>query len=204
MQPQHKSAMSQAQILDKQGTAHISKGEYFLALLTLSAAVHQDPNLASAHNHRGAALAEMGELHQAVDNFNTAIRLDPANIKAHLNRGITKARLGRSQEAIQDLSDLRSQRPQDPEIHYAIGYIHSIALDHRQAIPHYTAALLINPEHTQARYNRALDYFHSGQLLRAHQEFSIAAEADPSRRPAAAHRDTLANSGITRPKGRRS
>ena len=39
MQPQYKSAMSQAQILDNQGTAHISKGEYFLALLTLSAAV---------------------------------------------------------------------------------------------------------------------------------------------------------------------
>ena len=202
MKPHHRPALSQAQILEHQGTAHLIKGQYFQALVALSAAVHQDPNLASAHNNRGIALAHMEELHQAVDNFNAALRLDPANIQAHLNRGIAEAKLGLSQQSIHQLTDLRSQHPWDLEIRHALSYLHSIALHHHRAEYHHTTAL--DPKNILTRYYAPLDCFHPAQLFKPNRRPSQPSEAPAPHQPPPTRTGIPPNTGVTWPKRRRS
>ena len=67
------------------GLVSLEKGDTYLALSSLSRAIHEDPTDAKAHNYLAIALKKLGWLDAAESELQRAIELNPDYANAHFN-----------------------------------------------------------------------------------------------------------------------
>ncbi|MFA5142842.1 MAG: tetratricopeptide repeat protein [Candidatus Omnitrophota bacterium] len=78
------------------------------------------------------------------------------------------------------LASMAGRYPDDPDIHYNLGYSFTTANDLSSAIAEYENALSFDPRHKRARFNLAHAYFMSGQTGKALSGFKALAAQDRS------------------------
>jgi len=99
-----------------------------------------------AMNTAGLCLRAQDRLEEARRSFETALRIAPGNLRAAHNLAACLFRLGRSEAAIAQWRKLLKRRPDDPDIHRALGEASLAGGDTATAVAYYDRTLEIDPD----------------------------------------------------------
>jgi len=132
-----------AMALMKQGRLQESIAHYEQAL-------RLDPTLAEAHNNLGVAYLQTGRLADGVTELRTALKLNPGDAETRYNLGQALNQRQQWAEAAELLKPLARTQPANFNAQFQYG----LALEHlgqtRDAMSHYAAALLQQPDFPEA------------------------------------------------------
>jgi tetratricopeptide (TPR) repeat protein len=113
-------------------------------------ALRLDPTLAEAHNNLGIAYLQTGRLADGVTELRTALRLNPGDAETRYNLGQALNQRQQWAEAAELLKPLARTQPANFNAQFQYG----LALEHlgrtRDAMSHYAATLLLNPDFPEA------------------------------------------------------
>jgi tetratricopeptide (TPR) repeat protein len=118
-------------------------------------ALRLDPANARAANNLGKILDEAGQPEAAVELFRRALAADDSYIDARYNLAVILAAAGKSGEALEIYQQVLSRTPH-ANSENNMGGILLARNQPAEAIPHYRAALSIEPDHPEAGWNLAL------------------------------------------------
>jgi tetratricopeptide (TPR) repeat protein len=104
-------AQKNATVLDQQGLAKQSLGDWGGALADYNQAIRLDPNYSAAYDNRGNVKRQKGDLNGAMADINQAIRLNLKNATAYFNRAKVKEKKGDLDGAIADFNQAISLKP---------------------------------------------------------------------------------------------
>ncbi|NNM26255.1 MAG: tetratricopeptide repeat protein, partial [Phycisphaerales bacterium] len=146
------------------GDALVTKGEIDEALEHLRRATQLDPDNPVGHNNYGRGLFAAGRYRAAERSFRRAIEFEPGPDVAatvHRNLGNALNAQGRSRQAIAAWTTSFELVP-DPSVANNIGGLHLQEGRRAEAIPHFVAALRLEPAHERAINNLAIALGQSG------------------------------------------
>jgi arylsulfatase A-like enzyme/Tfp pilus assembly protein PilF len=137
--------------------AQVVTGELQGAALraALQAIVAEDPRNGQAQMRLGYAFADAGDLARAERHFNAALAASMPTADVHLGLALCYVSTGRPREAAQALEVARRIEPGNPVVDANLGALALEAGDARQAVEYIGAALQIDPDLHQARFNLA-------------------------------------------------
>lgn len=163
------------------GQALIGRGEMARAAIALREALALQPELTEARTALGLALYAVGDVEGAVEELRAAIALDPDAVGARSL--LAAARLSRHEwtAARAELEDITRRHPDRAEAFYSLGLARYADRDLGGAADAYRAAVALEPNHHDARYNLALVLKLGGRETEATPEFVTAAEAGVGR-----------------------
>jgi predicted O-linked N-acetylglucosamine transferase (SPINDLY family) len=138
------------------GIIHYQRGEHIAAIRQIDAALKVNPQVAAAHNNRGAALAGLGRLDEAIESYARAISLNPGYVDALFNRA----------SALKDLERLDAALA-SYDLAIALAPGHAAALAKRgnvlcalqrfdEAVASYDRALAFKSDYGEAHNNRGV------------------------------------------------
>ena len=130
-------------------------GQLDEAVSHLRRAVGCRPESAEVHNNLGTALSAQGKLPEAADCFREALRLDPDHMQALHNLGVALRDLGRLDEGIACLRQVLERNGADVEANNNMGAAVQALGDFAGARRHYERALIAQPDHVWAHFNRS-------------------------------------------------
>jgi protein O-GlcNAc transferase len=147
-QPQHFDS------LHLLGVIHAQRGEHVAALRQIDAALAVNPNVAQAHNNRGASLLALGRHNEALASFERAIALAPDYVDALGNRGDVLRALQRYDEALTSFDRAVALEPNLAPTFLKRGNILSMLGRPEQAIASYDRAIALKGNDADAFNNR--------------------------------------------------
>jgi Flp pilus assembly protein TadD len=152
--------------------AQVAAGELEGAALrsALEAIVLEDPRNGQARMRLGYALAASGDLPGAETHFRAALAASMPTAEVHLGLALCFASTGRAREAEGALMEARRLEPGNPVVEANIGSLALEAGDMAKAAEFLGAALRIDPDHHQARFNLARTLARQGRRAEARQE----------------------------------
>jgi tetratricopeptide (TPR) repeat protein len=153
----HGSPQAQAMAFEQRAHALLARKAYAEALADFEQVLILEPGNVRAYTARAGARVALGQIDQALADYNAAIRHDPRYVPAYLGR----VQLLKQRSELQALAaDYGRLAQLDPLHSAAYQYARGNALqslgDLVQARVAYDAALQQEPEHADARYERAL------------------------------------------------
>jgi tetratricopeptide (TPR) repeat protein len=175
----------------KRGNAHLSKGEYDLAITCYTEVTKLDPRLASAYHMRGNAYYHKANYGRAIANYDEALRLDPLNQGAFEAREDAiqfplSIRMGnwlthkKREEGIARLTEAIERNPNDANAFYQRALIHDDALDHALAIADFSEAIRLAPTNTEFFVGRGSAYDAKYERDRALADYDEAIRLNPA------------------------
>ena len=174
-------AAERAQAALARGRSLLGRGEMAAAAVALREALALQPDLAAARGALGLALYGAGDVEGAVDELRAALGQDPASASA---RSTLAAALISRQDwtaARAELDELVRRHPDRAEGYYGLGIVRYAQRDLVGAVEAYRRALILEPNHHDARYNLALVLKLAQRESEATPEFLAAAEAGLAR-----------------------
>ena len=180
--PAAKSALAALAFLVVAGYAGVASvqmqywvNSYALFNHAVEATAHND----MAENNLGEALVEMGHPEMANDHFETAIAYRPEFALAHYNLATLLQSQNRTADAIREYR-AAIQYASDPEeaarAHNNLGTVLLQSNLDAEALVEYNAALAIDPNEANSLTGRGLIEYRKGDLPRAQQDFTQAAQ----------------------------
>jgi protein O-mannosyl-transferase len=118
-----------------------------------------------AHNHLASALVNKRKFEQAIAHYNEAIRINPGYAHAYYNRGIAYYAFGQKMRALDDFKVASGIIPKIPDyaaVYNNMGVIYADLGQYQLAIDNYNEAILLDPNYSDAFYNRAYTYLKYG------------------------------------------
>jgi len=163
------------------GQALIGRGEMSGATVALREALALEPGLTAARTSLGLALYALGDVEGAVEELRAAVARDPEAVGARAL--LAAARLSRQEwtAARAELEDLTRRHPERADAFYSLGLARYGNRDLAGAAEAYRAAVALERNHHDARYNLALVLKLAGRETEATPEFLAAAEAGVGR-----------------------
>ena len=137
--------------------AQVVTGEIEGAALraALEAIVAEDPRNGQAQMRLGYVLVESGDLREAETHFRAALGASMPTADVHLGLAMCFASTGRPAEAIRALMEARRIEPGNPVVEANLGALALDGGDMTKAVEFLGAALQIDPDLHQARFNLA-------------------------------------------------
>ena len=137
--------------------AQVVTGELQGAALrtALEAIIADDPRNGQAQMRLGYALVEYGDLRGAERRFNAALAASMPTADVHLGLAMCFASTGRPREAARALEEARRIEPGNPVVEANLGALALETGDAAAAAEYLRAALTIDPDLHQARFNLA-------------------------------------------------
>ena len=165
--------------------AQVVSGELEGAALraALNAIVSQDPRNGQAQMRLGYALIESGDLRGAEQHFRAALAASMPTADAHLGRAMCFVSTGRPGEAARALMEARRIEPGNPVVEANLGSLALDAGDTTKAVAFLGAALQIDPDLHQARFNLARALAKQGRRADALKEAETLLQRLPSQAP---------------------
>ncbi len=165
--------------------AQVVTGELQGAALrtALDAIVADDPRNGQAQMRLGYALVEHGDLGGAERHFNAALAASMPTADVHLGLALCFASTGRPREAARALQEARRIEPGNPVVEANLGTLALEAGDAAAAAEHFAAALKIDPDLHQARFNLARALARQGRRAEALAEAQTLLQRLPAAAP---------------------
>jgi Flp pilus assembly protein TadD len=159
------------------GVALLRAGSFAEAVEHLREATTLDPASAEAHNNWGVALMNRGDLDEAVKHFERATALGSAD--ADGNWALALVRKGDFNGAAERYRRALATRPDDPEMHQALGMALSEGGRFEEAVEPYRRALALDPTSAEAHNALGIALGSLGRLTEATDHFRRAVELRP-------------------------
>jgi tetratricopeptide (TPR) repeat protein len=153
------------------GGVFLQRGMFQEATECFGRAIELDPGCAEAYSNLGHSLRELGMLNEAVNCLSAAIRLKPDLGAAHANLGCVMHQLGGHADAIECAGRALALDPGNASAHNNLGNLFRDQLRFAEAIACYGRAVELRPSFHEARCNRALTRFMTGEIERAWDEY---------------------------------
>jgi len=135
--------------------ALIKQGRWQESVAHYEQALRLDPTLAEAHRNLAIAYLQTGRLAEGTTELRAALKLDPGDAETRLNLGEALNQRQQWAEAAELLKSLALSQPANCNVQFQYG----LDLEHlgqiRDAMSHYAAALLQNPDFPEALQHRA-------------------------------------------------
>jgi tetratricopeptide (TPR) repeat protein len=125
------------------------------ALQEFSEATRLDTNLFSAHYNLGRLFYETGKYDDADRELESSLRLQPDYPNALYFLALTKKQENQIEESTALLTRVVASQPDNADAQYLLGQNLEHSGDHTGAIEHWKAAILADPNHSQALFNLA-------------------------------------------------
>lgn len=141
----------------------------------------KNPQAALPYSNRAALYIASGQPQLALADLNKALELRPDYITAHYNRAVVYMRLERFNEAISDFTFVSQRKSRDViSVLMQRGDAYARTKNYLSAIDDFSNALKLNPNFTQAYYNRGLCFYSSNQYDLAINDFNTATQQNPN------------------------
>lgn len=161
-------------------------GDTVKAISSFQTASEQDPRYYDAFMQLGV-LFGLKNNPLSVQYFTTAISLQPNNEEAYYGRAMFLQEHGQAERAIEDYKRIQSINPRNKYAHYNQGYIYLVIFEkYDAAVGYFSNAIMIDPEYTEAYFNRGLAYELSGNEASAKNDYLKALKISQSYEPARA------------------
>ena len=105
--------------------------------------------------NRGVELLGQEDLNGAEREFRLALKIAPDLVSARYNLALVLIKRGQLDEARDLLQDLSAERPDDPDIRFALGHTLFLQADFTGAAEVFTALLATDPEHRRGVFGLA-------------------------------------------------
>ena len=149
----------------------------------LEAIVSEDPRNGQAQMRLGYALVESGDLREAETHFRAALGASMPTADVHLGLALCYASTGRTEEAAGALMEARRLEPGNPVVEANLGSLALDAGDATKAVAFLGAALHIDPDLHQARFNLARALARQGRRAEALREAETLLQRLPAQAP---------------------
>ena len=149
----------------------------------LEAIVAEDPRNGQAQMRLGYALVGSGELQEAETHFRAALGASMPTADVHLGLALCFASTGRPSEAARALMEARRIEPGNPVVEANLGSLALDAGDLMKAVEFFGAALQIDPDLHQARFNLGRALARQGRRSEALKEAETLLKRLPSQAP---------------------
>ncbi|HKD60839.1 MAG TPA: tetratricopeptide repeat protein [Terracidiphilus sp.] len=162
------------------GMAHYGMKDYLVAIPYLEKAVERSPQdvtlrLTLAHSCMSS------KQYECVVDAQKAMRASNAeSAEADLLSAAAREKMGQGQEAINDLRDALRANPNDPELHFALGYLLWTQDKWADAADQFQLSLQNNPQHTKSRVYLADCLVRQNQNAKALPDLEKLSASDPS------------------------
>ena len=165
--------------------AQVVAGELEGAALraALEGIIAADPRNGQARMRLGYALAESGELREAEKQFRAAMAASMPTADVHLGLALCFVSTGRPAEAARALMEARRLEPGNPVVEANLGSLALDAGDAAKAAQFLGAALQIDPDLHQARFNLARALARLGRRAEARAEAQTLLQRLPADAP---------------------
>lgn len=146
-------------------------GQTDIALETALNTVRKSPNYAPANNCLGMVYFDLGKYKDAEKHFNNACSIDPDYAHAQNNLANALTRLDQNSKAQNHYEIALSLEPKNPD--FWANKAASLQAENRirEVIKACNNALRFAPNHPDARWNRAIAFLISGNLLRGFADY---------------------------------
>ncbi|HEX4121459.1 MAG TPA: tetratricopeptide repeat protein [Verrucomicrobiae bacterium] len=132
------------------GMAMMKEGQWKESIAHYEQALRLDPDLAEAHNNLAIGYLQAGRVADGIAQLRAALKLNPADTETQYNLAQALNQEQQWPAAAEILKPLAAARPADSKVQFQFG----LALEHlgqtRDAMSHYAAALLKNPDYVDA------------------------------------------------------
>jgi tetratricopeptide (TPR) repeat protein len=132
------------------GMALAKQGHWQESILHYEEALRLDPTLAEAHNNLGIDYLQTGRLADGIKELRMTLKLNPGDAETEINLAQALNQEQQWDDAAELLKPLALAHPSDFNIQFQYG----LSLEHlgqtRDAMSHYAAALLKNPDYPEA------------------------------------------------------
>ena len=157
----------------------------------LEAIVAEDPRNGQAQMRLGYALAEGGDVRAAERHFRAALAASMPTADVHLGLALCYVSTGRPREAAQALEEARRLEPGNPVVEANLGALALESGDAGKAAGYLRAALQIDPDLHQARFNLARALAREGRRAEALAEAQALLDKIPAGAPERAEVERL-------------
>jgi tetratricopeptide (TPR) repeat protein len=170
-----------AVIYNNRGMSYYYLGKFPTAFHDFNKAVRLDTSFAEAYSNRGSArynnqniaAATDIDLRKAESDFSRALELDEGLVSAYRNRGIIRFHLKKYQESFLDLQKAIYLHPADPIVYYHMGNLMMALEEYREAVTYLGECLKLDPDMSEAVYQRALAYIQLDELDLARYDYEV-------------------------------
>ncbi len=138
------------------GAIFSQRGDHAAAVRQIDAAIAVNPNVAAAHNNRGASLSALGLTGEALASYDRAIALAPDYVDAVRNRSDTLAALGRFEDAVASYERAIALAPQAADLFVKRGRLLTALNRLDKAVASYDGALARDPHNRDAHVHRGI------------------------------------------------
>ncbi|MDG4773344.1 tetratricopeptide repeat protein [Solwaraspora sp. WMMD792] len=142
-------------------------------------AINRRPDTPDLHIELGYIHNDQHDYEAALTAYEHALTIDPQHEWALTSRITALRRLRRFTQAHNAAQDAINRRPDTPDLHIELGYIHNDQHDHEAALTAYEHALTIDPQHEWALTSRITALRRLRRFTQAHN----AAQDAINRRP---------------------
>jgi len=165
--------------------AQVAAGELQGAALrtTLEAIIAEDPRNGQAQMRLGYAVIESGDLRRAESHFRAAVAAGMPTADVHLGLALCLASTGRRDEAVRVLMDARRIEPGNAVVEANLGSLALDGGDNARAIEFLGAALQLDPDLHQARFNLVRALARMGRRDEARKEAQTLLDRLPAQAP---------------------
>ena len=133
------------------GMAHYGMKDYLVAIPYLLKAVERSPQDATLRLTLARSCMGSKQYECVVDTERAMRASNAESVEADLLSAAAREKMGQSQEAIHDLRDSLQANPNDPDLHFALGYLLWTQDEWADAADQFQLSLRNNPQHTKAR-----------------------------------------------------
>lgn len=134
------------------GVSYLFKEKYLESYNAFYSAITYDPIAPESYQNLAFVAFKMGDFREAAAALSIAIELDSNNAEAHHLLGIIYTIYAMYDNAIEELELAIAIRPEDPLLHYDLGFAREFGGHYLLAKESYKTALQINPEFEEAEH----------------------------------------------------
>jgi len=132
------------------GMSFYGSRAYAKAVPYLQEAVTADPSNPKLRTVLAESCLWSAQYSCAMDQYRSILTADPDSVQSHMLLAQALDALNRSPEAIGELEAAARIGPNEPDLHFELGYLYFVAHDYDRAAPQFELELKNNPDHAQA------------------------------------------------------
>jgi len=154
--------------------ARENQGDLSGALVWLDQAAPRLAGVWTYEEARARVLHRTERLVEALPHIDAAIRAYPELERLRVRRAQILEAAGRDSTAMAGYLDLAAAKTRDAEVYNSLGRYHRMAGRRPEAMRAWNRAVLLDPDHFRARYNRALIRAEAGDWTGAREDLLVA------------------------------
>ena len=155
------------------------KGEYALAVQTLSTLIEREPHNENLYSLRATSYLRQGLHDLALADLDQAISLKSQDAKLYNNRGFVRLGLQSFKAALSDFDQATELAPQFMNAYNNRGLLYIAQSRFDDAIQEFNRAIELDPQYADAYNNRGFAALEAGQMEQALDDFNLTLRLDP-------------------------